>query len=82
MSKGYGMFQRGLFGFRHVLFPLFKVQRTEVTQSPIQRRRNLATLKIFLASNRLQMQYIPMDEALRWLEVISDQIETNKRAWY
>lgn len=82
MSEGYGMFQRGFFGFRHVLFPLFKVQRAEVTQSPIQRRRNLATLKIFLASNRLQMQYIPMDEALRWLEVISGQIKINKRAWY
>lgn len=82
MNEGYGMFQKGLFGFRRVLFPLFKVQRAEVTQSPVQRRRNLATLKIFLASNRLQMQYIPMDEALRWLKVISGKIETNKQAWY
>ncbi len=82
MSEGYGMFQRGLFGFRHVLFPLFKVQRAEVTQSPIQRRRNLATLKIYLASSRLQMQYIPINEANSWLEVISGQIKQNNQPWY
>jgi putative membrane protein len=82
MKDGYGQFQRGLFGFRHILFPLYKVQRAEVRQSPIQRRRNLATLKIYLASNRIQMQYIPFEEAHRWLDIISRQIEGKHRAWY
>ncbi len=82
MKDGYGIFQRGLFGFRHVLFPLYKIQRVEVQQSPIQRRRDLATLKIYLASNRLQMQYIPIEEANRWLDIISRRIEKTRRAWY
>ena len=82
MKDGYGQFERGLFGFRHVLFPLYKVQRAEVRQSPIQRRRNLATLKIYLASNQLQMQYIPIDEAKKWLEVIGQEIEETNLAWY
>jgi len=82
MKNGYGKFERGLFGFRHILFPLYKVQRTEVRQSPIQRRRNLATLKIYLASNQIQMQYIPIDEANRWMEVIGREIENTDLAWY
>ena len=82
MKNGYGKFERGLFGFRHVLFPLYKVQRAEVRQSPIQRRRNLATLKIYLASNQLQMQYIPIEEANRWLEIIGQEIEDTELAWY
>lgn len=82
MKDGYAIFQRGLFGFRHVLFPLYKVQKAEVTQSPIQRRRNLATLKIYLASNRVQMQYIPIEEANRWLDSIGNCIEETKLAWY
>ena len=82
MKDGYGQFERGMFGFRHILFPLYKVQRAEVRQSPFQRRRNLATLKIYLASNRIQMQYIPIDEANRWMEIIGKNIEFTKRAWF
>jgi len=82
MKDGYGKFERGLFGFRHILFPLYKVQRAEVRQSPIQRRRNLATLKIYLASNQIQMQYIPIEEANRWLEVIGQEVEDTDLAWY
>ncbi len=82
MSEGYAQFERGLFGFRHVVFPLFKVQKVEVTQSPIQRRNNLATLKIYLASNKLQMQYIPYDKANEWMQVILGKIQSTKKAWY
>jgi len=82
MKDGYGKFERGLFGFRHILFPLYKVQRAEVRQSPIQRRRNLATLKIYLASNQIQMQYIPISEANRWLDIIGREIEETNLAWY
>ena len=82
MKDGYGKFERGLFGFRHIVFPLYKIQRAEVNQSPIQRRRHLATLKIYLASNSIQMQYIPIEEANHWLDIIGCQIEETKRAWY
>jgi len=82
MKDGYGRFERGLFGFRHILFPLYKVQRAEVCQSPFQRRRNLATLKIYLASNKIQMQYIPIDEANKWMDIIGENIEFNEKAWF
>lgn len=82
MKNGYGKFQRGLFGFRHILFPLYKVQRAEVRQSPFQRRRKLATLKIYLASNRLQMQYIPIEHANRWMQDIGEAIRSSNKSWY
>ena len=82
MKDGYARFERGLFGYRHITFPLYKVQRAEVRQSPIQRRRHLATLKIYLASNQLQMQYIPFDVANEWLEKINKAIHLDKRPWY
>ena len=82
MKNGYGQFKRGLFGFKHILFPLYKVQRAEVRQSPFQRRRDLATLKIYLASNSIQMQYIPIEDAESWLRIIGQEIELTKRAWY
>lgn len=82
MKDGYGRFERGLFGFRHVIFPLYKVQKVEVKQSPIQRRKNLATLKIYLASNRIQMQYISLHQANNWMHRIMKQIENTKQPWY
>ncbi|MFT6732702.1 MAG: putative membrane protein [Polaribacter sp.] len=82
IKDGYARFERGLFGYRHITFPTYKVQRVEVRQSPIQRRRNLSTLKVYLASNQLKMQFIPFDEANKWLEEINKAIHNDKRDWY
>ena len=82
MKDGYAKFERGLFGFRHMLFPLYKVQRAEISQSPIQARNDLATLKIYLASGQVQMQYIPIDVARQWLDIIGNHIKETQLAWY
>ena len=82
MKDGYAIFKSGLFGFKHTKFPLYKVQRAEVRQSPIQRRKNLATIKVYLASGHEQMEYIPYKEALKWLEIIGTEIEETNLAWY
>jgi len=82
MKDGYAKFERGLFGFRHMIFPLYKVQRAEVRQSPIQKRHDLATLKIYLASGQIQMQYISIKVANQWLDIIGNHIEETQLAWY
>ena len=82
MKDGYAKFERGLFGFRHMIFPLYKVQRAEVKQSPFQAKRDLSTLKIYLASGQVQMQYIPIDVANQWLDIIGNHIEDSQLAWY
>ncbi len=78
----FGIYQSGLFGFKRTLFPLYKVQHTAIKQSPLQRRRNLATLKIYLAAGTIVIPYIPMQQAKQYLENIRTAIETNKSPWY
>ena len=81
-TKKYGVYKSGLFGYKHTLFPLYKVQRTEIHQSPLQRHRNLATLKIYLAAGQITIPYIPMQQANKYLENIRTAIKTNKSPWY
>ncbi len=82
VAGGYGVFQSGLFGFKRTLFPLHKIQQVEIQQSPQQRYRNLATLKISLASNQIRIPYIPTARAEQWQELIRLVIATNKSLWY
>lgn len=81
-TDGYGFFKSGLFGFKRTLFPLYKVQYAEIRQSPLQRRRNLATLRIALASNNIVIPYIPMVTAERWLNTIRQAVANNKSPWF
>ncbi|MCF6262158.1 MAG: PH domain-containing protein [Xanthomonadales bacterium] len=81
-AQNYGVFQSGLFGFKRTLFPLYKVQRTEIRQSPLQRRRKLATLRISLAAGEIVIPYISMQQANQYLENIQSAIKTNRAPWF
>ncbi len=81
-AQNYGAFQSGLFGFKRTLFPLYKVQRTEIRQSPLQRRRNLVTLRISLAAGEVVIPYISMQQANQYLESIQNAIKTNRAPWF
>lgn len=81
-TDGYGFFRSGLFGFKKTLFPIYKVQFAEVRQSPLQRRRNLASLRISLASNTIVIPYISLDIAEHYLKVIRETVAANKQPWY
>ncbi|MCF6226915.1 MAG: PH domain-containing protein [Xanthomonadales bacterium] len=81
-SQSYGIFQSGLFGFKRTLFPLYKVQRTEIRQSPLQRRRKLATLRISLAAGEIVIPYISLQQANQYLESIQSAIKTNQKPWF
>ena len=82
ISNGYGVFRSGFIGHRYVHFPLFKVQRVNITQSPLQRRRNLATLTIYLASGRYKIPYMPVEDARAWFDEIYYHIESDTRPWF
>ena len=81
-TGGYGVFQSGLFGFRRTVFPLYKVQQVEIKQSPVQRRRNLATLRICLASGVIVVPYLPLSRAQQWFDDIQETVFSNKSPWY
>ncbi len=82
LTDHYGYIARGFIGNRRVLFPLFKVQRVVLKQSPLQRRSNLATLVIYLASERLTIPYMPIELAHHWYDLIYYRTETDPRPWF
>lgn len=82
IDSQFATIRKGMIGYRQITFPLFKVQRASISQSPMQKRNNLATLKIFLASDRLTLPYITLEEAEKWFDKISYQIETSEKNWF
>ncbi|TQV77111.1 PH domain-containing protein [Aliikangiella marina] len=82
ISHKYGYFQSGFIGFRKTEFPLFKAQRVTINQSPLQRKRDLATLVIYFASQKITIPYMPMKDAQYWFNLISFQIETTHQNWF
>jgi putative membrane protein len=77
----HGLVRTGLLGHRMTLFPFYKVQTVEVTQSPGQRRDKHATLKIKLAGQSVTIPYIDKSTADEWREIILMKVETSKNAW-
>lgn len=82
ITDEYGVINSGFIGHKQVLFPLFKVQRAVISQSPVQKRRDLATLTIYLASGRLRIPYMPIEHARHWFDLIYYKTETDQRPWF
>jgi putative membrane protein len=82
INDNFATFRSGFFGFRRITFPLFKAQRVSISQSPMQKRKDLATLKIYLASDRIEIPYVPIEHAHAWFDQISYKIETTKQNWF
>ena len=82
LGENYGYFQKGFVGFRKTEFPLYKVQRAEIKQSPLQRKRNLATLVLYFASQRLAIPFMPIQHAEDWFDIINYRIEKTQKSWF
>lgn len=82
ITSEYGYIQTGLFGYRRVDFPLFKVQRVSISQSLLQKRKGLANLTIYLASGPMTIPYMPISHARQWFDEIYYKIETDQRPWF
>ena len=78
----YGFIRKGFFGTQTTVFPMFKVQRVDISQTPGQRRKRLAQLSIHLASHTLTVPYVPEDDAKRFRDLTLFHMESSKMAWY
>ncbi len=74
--------RRGLLGYRVDAFLFRKVQSVRVKQSPLQRRKRLATLEIRLASDGVAVPYIDHGTACRLRDYILWTVESDRRRWY
>jgi putative membrane protein len=78
----YGFVCRGFFGTHTTVFPLFKVQRIDIRQTPGQRRKGLAQLSIHLASHTLKIPYVCEHDAKTFRDLALYYVESSNRAWY
>lgn len=72
----------GLLGYRTVSLLFRKVQRVTVSQSRYQRRKQLATLQMYLASGSVKVPYIKHEKAKQLRDYILYKVETSRKAWY
>ena len=78
----YGFIRHGFLGAEVTLFPLFKVQRVDIRQTPGQRRKKLAHLAIHLASHSLKISYVRELDARQFRDLALYHVESSNRAWY
>lgn len=72
----------GFVGSRIVVWLHRKVQRVTVTQSPFQRRRNLATLRFYLAAGAFHIPFVDYSAALRLRDFVLYRVESSDIAWH
>ena len=72
----------GFFGSEVKAFLLRKTQAATVKQSPLQRRRKLATLQVQLAGGRITVPYIDERAACALRDHILYKVESSRRRWH
>lgn len=72
----------GLLGYRTVGLLFRKVQRVTVTQSRYQRRKGLASLRLYMASGSVRLPYIDHATAKQMRDYILFKVESSQRAWH
>jgi len=82
VNGDYGFIRHGFIGTVTTIFPMFKIQRIDIRQTPIQHRKGLAHLTIHLASHSLKLPYVSMRDASLFRDLALYQAESSKQPWY
>jgi len=72
----------GFLGYRTVGLLFRKIQRVSVTQSRYQRRKNLASLRMYMASGSVRVPYIDHATAMQLRDYILYKVESSDKAWH
>lgn len=71
----------GIVGTENVLTQIHKVQAVKIKQSWYQRRKQLATIKVYTAAGEMSIPYISLSEALQLESFVLYRVQTDKREW-
>lgn len=74
--------RRGVLGYRIVLWLHRKVQRVSVTQSPLQRRKHLATIRFHLAAGSVTIPFVQYKAARQLRDYVLYCVESSQTAWH
>ena len=77
----YGIIRSGFLGQKLTVFPFYKAQTVQISQSPAQRKKQLANLEIKLAGTSLQIPFMPLADAKAWRDRILLEVESNNSSW-
>ena len=72
----------GLLGYRTAALLFRKVQRVTITQSRFQRRKNLASLRLQMASGSVRIPYIAQATAEQLRDYVLYKVESSQQAWH
>jgi len=71
----------GTFGAGHNLMHLYKIQSIALDQNMYQRKRDLASLKIYTASGSMTIPYISLTMAEKIFDYMTYKVEKSRRKW-
>ena len=71
----------GLFGTRHELTQIHKIQAVRIKQSLYQKRKKLASVLLYTAAGHLELPFVEMEKAQILENFILYRVESDKRQW-
>ena len=78
----FGLFRQGFIGQTTTVFPLYKIQRVDLRQTPGQRRLGLCHLTVHLASGTETVPYMDVSAGEQLRDLALYHAETDPRPWY
>ena len=75
------MIRGGLFGDKAETLPIIKLQNVEISQSPYQRRKHLANVKIYTAAGSVTIPYVDHDRAVQLADYVLYKTESSNKRW-
>jgi putative membrane protein len=82
VAKDGMVLRRGFVGFNVSAFLHRKVQRVSVTQTFLQKRKSLATMRFYLASGSLKLRYVDYGMASKLRDYVLYRVESSQLAWH
>jgi putative membrane protein len=76
------MLRRGFLGYQTTAFLHRKIQRISVTQTKLQERKGLATIRFYLASGSLRLPYVDFNMAKDLRDYILYKVESSRFGWH
>jgi putative membrane protein len=73
--------RKGLFGVDYYCFPSYKIQQTQFKQSLMMKRRQLASVKLILASGSVTVPLLKEREAYSLINNTLYEVEAIERSW-
>ncbi|GBL03780.1 PH domain-containing protein [Glaciecola sp. KUL10] len=80
-DKNFICIRKGLLGKDYIIFPKAKTQQVAYSQTLFMRQKNIASIKLVLASGAHRVPYIEDKDAMSMLDESLLIVERNKPAW-